>query len=130
VLYIHKDGKKYSVLNLQGICTGVCSIHLSRNGEAIGHLGSGLLKRSDLVIAISLETEEMISFLSVYNNGVGMLEDNNSMKHSSMGMKLIRTVGEQLEWRSDYQCCGRCSNRCMLSKGHCLSGAGNRHIYS
>lgn len=30
----------------------LCSIHLSRNGEATGHLGSALLKRSDLVVKL------------------------------------------------------------------------------
>ena len=30
----------------------LCSIHLSRNGEATGHLGSALLKRSDLVVRL------------------------------------------------------------------------------
>lgn len=35
----------------------LCSIHLSRNGEATGHLGSALLKRSDLVVRLKKTTD-------------------------------------------------------------------------
>lgn len=77
----------------------VCSLHLSRSGEATGHIGSSLLKRSELVMQIKriknvycvqpryARDEPFPSFGFVIQDGMPVLVETipSSSKHSSSG---------------------------------------------